>query len=236
MTAPTCTIVVMAKECRPGAVKTRLCPPYTPIEAALIAEASLRDTLDTLERAPSVRRVLCLDGAVGFDTRGWDVVPQRAGALDERIAQALDGCRGPTVVVGMDTPQLTAAHLRAPLEHWPPDVNAWFGPASDGGFWMLGLRDPDGDLVRGIRMSQPDTGARQRERLVEAGLATRDLDTLTDIDTARSLDEVRPQLAAGHLRRLLATLRPGRGLGDSDAGDSDAGDVTSSAGASRGSD
>ncbi len=110
----------------------------------------------------------------------------------------------------MDTPQLTAAHLRAPLEQWPPDVDAWFGPATDGGFWMLGLRDPDGDLVRGIPMSLSDTGARQRERLVEAGLTTRDLDTLTDIDTARSLDEVRPQLPDGHLTRLLATMRTGR--------------------------
>ncbi len=110
----------------------------------------------------------------------------------------------------MDTPQLTAAHLRAPLEQWPADVDAWFGPATDGGFWMLGLRDPDGDLVRGIRMSQSDTGARQRERLVEAGLMTADLDTLTDIDTARSLDEVRRQLPDGHLTRLLATLGKAR--------------------------
>jgi glycosyltransferase A (GT-A) superfamily protein (DUF2064 family) len=204
------TIVVMAKECRPGAVKTRLCPPYTPIEAALIAEASLRDTLDTLDRAPAARRVLCLDGAVGFDTRGWEVVPQLPGALDERIAEALDGCRGPTVLVGMDTPQLTAAHLRAPLEQWPPDVDAWFGPATDGGFWLLGLRHPDGDMVRGIPMSQSDTGARQRERLATAGLATRDLDVLTDIDTAGSLDEVRRQLPDGHLTRLLTTLLPGR--------------------------
>lgn len=202
------TIVVMAKECRPGAVKTRLCPPYTPSEAALIAEASLRDTLHTLDRAPAARRVLCLDGALGFDTRDWEVVPQRTGALDERIAGALEGCRGPTVVVGMDTPQLTASHLRAPLEQWPPGVDAWFGPATDGGFWLLGLRHPDGNLVRGIPMSQLDTGARQRERLVAAGLTTRNLDTLTDIDTARSLDAVRPELRDGHLTRLLATLRP----------------------------
>jgi glycosyltransferase A (GT-A) superfamily protein (DUF2064 family) len=220
------TIIVMAKECRPGAVKTRLCPPYTPIEAALIAEASLRDTLDTLDRAPATRRVLCLEGAVGFDTRGWEVVPQHPGALDERIAQAIDGCGGPTVVVGMDTPQLSLAHLRAPLERWPADVDAWFGPASDGGFWMLGLREPDGDLVRGIRMSQSDTGARQRERLLEAGLKTRDLDTLTDIDTARSLDEVRAQLPDGHLRRLLEAVRP-------DPPTADRGAETRPAGASR---
>jgi uncharacterized protein len=201
------TIVVMAKECRPGSVKTRLCPPYTPREAALIAEASLRDTLDALAGVPATRRLLCLDGSVDFDTEGWEVVPQSRGALDERIADAIDGCRGPTVLVGMDTPHLAEGHLNAALGHWPDEVDAWFGPATDGGYWLLGLRNPDGDLVRGVPMSRADTGARQRARLDEAGLTTADLATLTDIDTVKSLDEVRPLLREGRLSRLLASLR-----------------------------
>ena len=125
-----------------------------------------------------------------------------------RIGAALDRCSGPTLVVGMDTPQLSAEHLRGPLEQWSADIDAWFGAATDGGFWLLGLRSPDGDLVRGVSMSVPDTGARQRERLAHAGLNTRDLVTLTDIDTAETLDEVRPTLVDGHLARLLAALRP----------------------------
>jgi hypothetical protein len=201
------TIVVMAKECRPGSVKTRLSPPYTPVQAALIAEASLRDTLDTLASAPATRRVLCLDGSVDFDTRGWEIVAQSPGTLDERIAEAIDGCRGPTIVVGMDTPQISAAHISEPLQHWPTEVDAFFGPATDGGYWLLGLRHPHGDHVRGVPMSQPDTGALQRARLVEAGLVTRDLVTLTDIDTAESLGAVRSQLADGRLSHLLADLR-----------------------------
>lgn len=205
------TFLVMAKECRPGAVKTRLCPPYTPGEASLIAEACLRDTLDTLESlgcAPGTRRVLCIDGSAPTDVDGWEVMPQHTGSLDLRIGAALDGCCGPTLVVGMDTPQLSAEHLRGPLEQWSDDIDAWFGAATDGGFWSLGLRAPDGDVVRGVSMSVPDTGARQRERLVQAGLNTRDLVTLTDIDTAETLDEVSPTLADGHLTRLLAALRP----------------------------
>lgn len=200
------TIVVMAKECRPGAVKTRLTPPYSSAQAARIAEASLRDTLDSLAGAQAARHVLCLDGALDFDTTGWEVVPQSAGPLDERIAAALDGCVGPTIVVGMDTPQLSAEHLRLPLEQWPTEVDAFFGPATDGGYWLLGLRHPRGDLVRGVPMSHPDTGAHQRARLVAAGLTVRDLVTLTDIDTADSLREVRPLLAEGRLTRVLTEL------------------------------
>ncbi|MFN4001623.1 DUF2064 domain-containing protein [Microcella sp.] len=200
------TIIVMAKECRPGSVKTRLCPPYTPVQAALIAEASLRDTLDTLASTLATRRVLCLDGVVDFDTSGWETVAQRLGTLDERIAEAIDSCTGPTIVVGMDTPQISAAHIREPLQHWPTGVDAFFGPATDGGYWLLGLRQPDGDLVRGVPMSQPDTGALQRSRLLEAGLVTRDLVTLTDIDTAESLHAVRSQLTEGRLSHVLDEL------------------------------
>ncbi len=203
------TIVVMAKECRPGEVKSRLTPPFSPAQAAQIAEASLRDTLDTLAHAPATRRVLCLEGTLDFDTAGWEIVPQGRGPLDERIADAIDGCLGPTIVVGMDTPQLRATHMRLPLDHWTSEVDAFFGPASDGGYWLLGLQHPKGDLVRGVPMSRPDTGAHQRHRLTAAGLSVRDLTTLTDIDTAESLREVRPHLPEGRLSRLLDDQKDG---------------------------
>ncbi len=59
------TLLVIAKEPVPGRVKTRLTPPYTPMEAAAIAEAALADTLHTVLKTPARRRVLVLDGAPG---------------------------------------------------------------------------------------------------------------------------------------------------------------------------
>ena len=57
------TLLVIAKEPRPGRVKTRLTPPFTPEEAAALAEASLADTLRRRgARRPARRRVLVLDG------------------------------------------------------------------------------------------------------------------------------------------------------------------------------
>lgn len=196
------TVVVMAKECVPGRVKTRLTPPYTPEQAAAIAHASLRDTLAVFDAVPC-ERVLSIDGQPGFAASGWSIRPQSDGGLDARIADALDGCRGPTLVVGMDTPQLTSALLADPLERWSDDVDAWFGPATDGGYWVLGLREPAGDLVRGVPMSRADTGALQRARLEAAGLRTRELPELTDIDDAASLAAVTSGLRDGHVRRLL---------------------------------
>lgn len=197
------TVVLMAKECRPGRVKTRLHPPFTLEQAALIAEASLSDTIRTVTDLPVDRRVLCLDGDVAPDLPpGWELMHQGEGGLDERIAVALDACDGPTLVIGMDTPQLTRADL-PPLAGWPHRVDAWLGPATDGGFWALALREPRGDVVRGVPMSRDDTGARQRESLEAAGLRVGLLGTLSDIDDAASLHAVEPLLTDGHLARLL---------------------------------
>ncbi len=56
MTGPLPTVVVIAKECRPGRVKTRLTPPLTPQEAASVAEASLVQTLKAMLEVPASRR------------------------------------------------------------------------------------------------------------------------------------------------------------------------------------
>ncbi|MDG5805764.1 DUF2064 domain-containing protein [Streptomyces ossamyceticus] len=178
------TLLIIAKEPVPGRVKTRLTPPYTPYEAAALAEASLADTLHTVRRVPARRRVLVLEGSPGpWLPPGFDVVPQVSGGLDERIAGAFALSDGPALLVGMDTPQLTAELL---ADVGRDGHDAWFGPAADGGFWALGLADPShaGPLVRGVPMSTERTGAILRRRLVEAGSAVCDLPLLRDVDTA----------------------------------------------------
>jgi hypothetical protein len=82
----------------------------------------------------------------------------------------------------MDTPQVTAELLTFGADF--TDCDAWFGPAEDGGFWALGLAEPDPALLRGVPMSTPTTGAVQRARLTAAGLRVRDLPRLRDVDTA----------------------------------------------------
>ncbi|NLU73223.1 DUF2064 domain-containing protein [Streptomyces sp. HNM0575] len=204
------TVLVIAKEPVPGRVKTRLTPPYRPEEAARLAEAALADTLETVARLNVRRRVLVLAGRPGpWLPSGFEVVPQCEGGLDRRIAAAFALCDGPALLIGMDTPQITAALLsgaegtaptgsalkgsaprgggsagRSAADGPWEDCDAWFGPAEDGGFWALGMACPRPQLVLGVPMSRPDTGAVQRQRLVEAGLSVRDLPLLRDVDTA----------------------------------------------------
>ena len=80
-------LIVIAKECVPGRVKTRLTPLLTPVEAAALASVSLEQTLETVRQVDVAERVLLLQGDPrGLDTTGFRVEAQVRGTLDERIA------------------------------------------------------------------------------------------------------------------------------------------------------
>ncbi|MFC4912331.1 TIGR04282 family arsenosugar biosynthesis glycosyltransferase [Actinomadura gamaensis] len=206
-------LIVIAKEPVPGRVKTRLTPPFTPHEAAALAEASLKDTLTTVTATPAVRRILALSGTPGpWLPDGFEVVQQRGDGLDERLANAFDDAYEgrPILLVGMDTPQLTPSLLtKAALAFTHHD--AVFGPASDGGFWLLGLTTPNPALLRGVPMSRPDTGRHQLARLAAAALSVAHLPVLTDVDTAEDAATVAAQAPTTHFaatHRTLTTPQP----------------------------
>ncbi|MFI9808585.1 DUF2064 domain-containing protein [Streptomyces sp. NPDC052301] len=199
------TLLVIAKEPRPGRVKTRLTPPFSPEQAAQLAAAALADTLHAVAASPASRRVLVLDGAVGpWLPPGFEVLPQCAGGLDERLADAFAHCSGPALLIGMDTPQVTPGLLTVDFA----DCDAYLGPAQDGGFWALGLAAPDPALLRGVPMSTPVTGAVQRQRLVSAGLRVRDLPRLRDVDTAADAHAVAALAPHGRFAARLARCAP----------------------------
>ncbi|MFE9727921.1 DUF2064 domain-containing protein [Streptomyces sp. NPDC005794] len=207
------TLLVIAKEPVPGRVKTRLSPPFSPEDAARIAEASLADTLQAVAETAATRRVLVLDGAPGpWLPPGFDVVPQCAGGLDERLTAAFGLCTGPAVLIGMDTPQVTPALLGTALD-FGSSSEACFGPAADGGFWALGFAtSPEPALLRGVPMSVPETGAVQRGRLIAAGLAVRDLPVLRDVDTAAVATAVATEAPGTRFAALHAELTGARAV------------------------
>lgn len=211
------TVVVICKETLPGKVKTRLHPPLSLEQAADVAAAAIQDTLAVVRRLPASRRVLLFDGnRTPPGSEDFDVMHQIGGGLDARLGALFDEVDGRTVLVGMDTPQLTVADLAPAFDDSADDVDAWFGPANDGGFWALGLERPSGDLLRGVPMSRDDTGAHQLRRLAEAGLRVRTLPELVDVDT---IDDARLAAEAGPDTLFAQTLRR---LDPTTAGGSDA--------------
>jgi glycosyltransferase A (GT-A) superfamily protein (DUF2064 family) len=203
MSAP--QLLVLAKAPVPGRVKTRLCPPCTPGQAARIAAAALADTLDAGTEASAGARVLVVDGRYPVPA-GWATVAQRGGSLGDRLAGAFADTGAPgtaALLIGMDTPQLTTGHLDAALRLIGradgPDVDgpdAVLGLAADGGWWLLGLRDRrHAALLRAIPTSTPATGRLTLAALRRRGLRVRLLPELCDVDTvadARSVAAMCP--------------------------------------------
>jgi len=202
-------LLVMAKEPVPGRVKTRLSPPCTPDQAAALARAAIADTLAAvLAVRRDARRVLVLDGEPGpWLPDGFEVVPQRGDGLAQRLAAAFADAGAPAFLVGMDTPQVTPALLKAGLDALLAQ-DAAFGAAPDGGYWGIGLRRADARVFDGVPMSAGHTGAVQRARLVQLGLRTAILPPLRDVDTIEDARAVARAAPDGRFAAALAGVEP----------------------------
>jgi glycosyltransferase A (GT-A) superfamily protein (DUF2064 family) len=96
----------------------------------------------------------------------------------------------PTMLLGMDTPQVTPAHLTtvaAELDR----ADAVLGPAEDGGWWVLALRDPrHAAVLRAVPMSTVDTGRLTTAALARVGLIVARGPLMRDVDTAADASAV----------------------------------------------
>ena len=206
------TVIVLAKEPLPGKAKTRLQTRFSAAAAAALAEAALSDTLTVLRSSSVPRRILAWAGNPSRWGNGLEVIEQGPGDLGQRLAHVFDAVLTPTsdrptLLIAMDTPQVTAADLEVSWD----GADAVLGLAADGGYWAIGLRSgPAGPIFEGIEMSTERTGAAQLARLLELGLRVKLLPPLRDIDTpddAAWVAEQYPRLtfSARH-RRLTRTV------------------------------
>jgi glycosyltransferase A (GT-A) superfamily protein (DUF2064 family) len=200
------TVLVVAKAPVPGRAKTRLAATVGNQLAADIAAAALLDTLDAVAAAPVAGRVVALtgelDAAANADEiaehlESFTVIAQRGDDFADRLANAhADAADGqPVLQIGMDTPQVTA-DLLAHCGHQLSEAGAVLGLATDGGWWALGLRAPaTAECLRGVAMSQPDTGTLTLTALRRHGLDVEILDELADVDVVTDIAGVRDACA-----------------------------------------
>ena len=200
---PMVGVVVMAKEPRPGRVKTRLQPALTGVEASELYAAMLAD------RCAQVRALRGVVPAITFADGGGDGVAAAAGF--ERVAQPPGGLgvglraaseqflgRGlPVVLVDSDSPSLPLDYLQRAVD-WVREgaCDVVIGPSDDGGYYLIGLARPAPELFEAMPWSTPEVVSTTLARAAERGLAVRTLPAWWDVDTAGDLDRLRDTLFA----------------------------------------
>ena len=192
--------LVVAKAPVPGVTKTRLAAAVGDQRAAELSAAAFVDTLRACRSAfPAGRRHVSLAGDIGDgvdaqairdELDGWTVRPQVAGGFAARLVHAHAEIPGPVLQVGTDTPQLTADGLRTVVDLLDTS-DAVLGPAVDGGWWVLALRDPrDAACLHDVEMSSPSTGEQTLLALAARGLEVALAPELRDIDVAEDAEAV----------------------------------------------
>lgn len=185
MTRP--QLYIFAKKPGMGAAKTRLARDIGPTHAQRLCRAMsaqiLRKVTDprwdtSLYIAPA-RAIGTVPAWDGFAQR-----PQPTGSLSPRLANVFSGEKRPVLVIGTDCPQISAQDIAGALNALRT-VPFVFGPASDGGFWLMGAIAPlKPDVFEGVRWSSKHTLSDLEARL--KGSVTK-LRTLTDVDDAVGL-------------------------------------------------
>lgn len=199
------TFLVVAKAPVAGLAKTRLSPAITPHEGASLAAAALLDTLDVIRRVARRRAVVAMtgdlsraqaSGAIRRALSDFTVIEQRGHDFAYRLANAhRDACPAdrPIFQVGMDTPQLSGDDLDHAQELLaePTGSEVLLGPAVDGGWWGLGLREAGwAGALCDVPMSHANTGELTRDAFLRAGHEVTELGELHDVDEVSDIATV----------------------------------------------
>ena len=222
----------MAKAPRPGHVKTRLQGVLRPEEAAALGTAFLRDTADNLHAAallapidpvvayapagqesrfdgllPAGTALLLADGS-GGDAEG---VEGFGRVLLETMRGLFARGYGAACVLAADSPTLpTAEIVMAARTLLDGSGEAVLGAVEDGGYYLLGLREPRPEPFAGIRWSTDLAAQDTRERLAGAGLGIVELARWFDVDDPAALSRLlsdRSGYAAPHTQAALLPMR-----------------------------
>jgi len=211
---PTCGIAVMAKASVPGRTKTRLVPPLTFEEAACCNTAFLRDVAENVLTAsaqasiagyaaygPAHTRPFFQDTLPGEIALIEACYPILGDCLDYAIAQLLERGHRAAVVLNSDSPTLPASLLVETAEMLArPGDQAVFGPAYDGGYYLLGVKAPHHRLFQDIAWSTEHVAHQTLERVAELHLPVHILPKWYDVDDI------------GGLKMLLAELFEGQSI------------------------
>jgi rSAM/selenodomain-associated transferase 1 len=185
-------LVIMVKEPHPGRVKTRLGRDLGMTTAAWWFRHQVQSLLRRIED-PRWDTVLAVAPDVeGMNSRVWPAhlprIPQGRGDLGDRMGRVfLTAPVGPVCIIGADIPGVTRAHIARAFAALG-DHDACFGPAPDGGYWLVGMKQatrPPYTLFQNVRWSTEHALADTMASLPGKRIAL--IDELDDVDTLADL-------------------------------------------------
>jgi uncharacterized protein len=196
-----CAFAVMAKAPRAGEVKTRLVPPLLSEEAAALSASSIQDVVENFLVAG---RSVNAHGYVAYSPPGSELLfrelvppeiellaPRRIGlgfSLLHAAEELLAAGYGAACLVNADSPTLPTALLVETVERLRlPGDRVVLGPASDGGYYLIGLKRPHAPLFQNIDWSTERVFGQTVERATSLGLAVETLAPWYDVDDPASL-------------------------------------------------
>jgi hypothetical protein len=210
--AASCGIAFMAKASAPGRAKTRLVPPLTFEEAAVLNTAFLQDVADNVLLAGrDAERHGGIAGYAAYGPPGSEdffhrTLPRGIGLIEawrqnfgdcllHTIEQIFARGHAAAVVLNSDSPTLPTAFLvetAAALAR--PGDRAVLGPSSDGGYYLLGLKTAHRHMFENIAWSTDQVAKQTLERAREIGLDVHRLPVWYDVDDIDGLRRLYTEL------------------------------------------
>jgi len=202
---PHSAVIIMAKMPCPGQVKTRLCPPLTPGQAASLYRAFLFDKIAQVRILTAARLAIAYTPASGEDffrdlAPDFTLIPQQGTDLGERLIHSLEyflhlGDLG-VMAIDSDTPTLPTHYLQQAIDLLTkPAVDVVIGPSADGGYYLIGIRTLHRELFVDMPWSTSVVLPETVRRAQALGLNIAWLPEWFDVDTPEDLARLRTTLS-----------------------------------------
>lgn len=207
-------VIVMVKAPVAGFAKTRLSPELSKSDAASLALCFVQDVINSALRIiPNVVVAFAPDGGDALLQPSlpkqllW--VKQHGKDLGERlnsaIAYATDLGFSPIIVLGADSPTLRPSYIKTACDALAGDkTDVVLGPATDGGYYLLGVRETVPNLFHNIAWSTARTLDQTAHNINQLGLRLLELPQWYDVDTFADLGRLCNELNGDQQARSLA--------------------------------
>jgi rSAM/selenodomain-associated transferase 1 len=174
-----------------GKVKTRLAADIGEEEALAIYKRLIRITAQAVKEVDAIPFVLYSDSVVSDDVFDGAIKgKQGEGDLGERMLRAFDAAFRAefesVVIIGSDCPDISPDLIEEAYNHLRTN-DVVIGPATDGGYYLLGMNELHQEIFENMPWSEPDLMPKTKQAIEAKGLSYHMLRELSDVDTSEDL-------------------------------------------------